>query len=339
MLQIIPLLFAHKNKFNSFQFELRNQKLCHALTSSPKPTDEFLGEAQIKLFNDRNIISEPKPFYCLHHFNIDRYEIFQAVENVLTRLDYEKTEVNLSTIHESRCDLLWSYQLHDIETTVKWNQLGYFKKVNHIPGNFHLTSKSIFGVNTTSKYVPKSFTDSKKLLKYATEYPKKKFVIKLKSNRGIKLVENISDVDFTENPFDLTGYFGQEFIDNPLLFDGHKFDFGIFVAVTSVKPLRLYYYTKNMIIRFCRKKYSTRNPDDTESYVIGANIIPVWDFNGTRNFHEAGYSTKDIFEDILQKSSVNVGDIWKKIEEAIKEIVVSKEKLFCKSVSILDKEF
>lgn len=34
--------------------------------------------------------------------------------------------------------------------------------------------------------------------------------------------------------------FIQEFIANPLLFNGYKFDIGVYVVITSVLPLRIY---------------------------------------------------------------------------------------------------
>ncbi len=39
---------------------------------------------------------------------------------------------------------------------------------------------------------------------------------------------------------DFGNTFLQEFISNPLLIDGYKFDIGVYVVITSVKPLRIY---------------------------------------------------------------------------------------------------
>lgn len=46
-----------------------------------------------------------------------------------------------------------------------------------------------------------------------------------------------------------------EYIDSPLLFNGFKFDLRIYVAITSINPLRLYIY-EDGLTRFATNKYS-----------------------------------------------------------------------------------
>ena len=45
-----------------------------------------------------------------------------------------------------------------------------------------------------------------------------------------------------------------EYIDNPLTFNGFKFDLRIYVAITSVNPLRIYIYEEGLT-RFATCKY------------------------------------------------------------------------------------
>ena len=44
-------------------------------------------------------------------------------------------------------------------------------------------------------------------------------------------------------------------IDNPFLLDGYKFDLRIYVALTSINPLRIYIYEEGLV-RFATVKYS-----------------------------------------------------------------------------------
>jgi len=46
-----------------------------------------------------------------------------------------------------------------------------------------------------------------------------------------------------------------EYIHNPLLFDGFKFDLRVYVAITSINPLRLYIY-EDGLTRFATGKYN-----------------------------------------------------------------------------------
>lgn len=45
------------------------------------------------------------------------------------------------------------------------------------------------------------------------------------------------------------------YISNPLLINGYKFDLRIYVAMTSINPLRIYIY-KEGLVRFATDQYT-----------------------------------------------------------------------------------
>lgn len=63
----------------------------------------------------------------------------------------------------------------------------------------------------------------------------------------------------------------QQYIEDPLLIDGFKFDLRIYVAVTSVNPLRLYVYDEGLV-RFASERYDTSNLKNVFSHLTNYSI-------------------------------------------------------------------
>jgi hypothetical protein len=57
-----------------------------------------------------------------------------------------------------------------------------------------------------------------------------------------------------------------EYISNPLLIDGYKFDLRVYVAITSFNPLRVYIYDEGLT-RFATVKYNSDNSKVKNRYV------------------------------------------------------------------------
>lgn len=107
------------------------------------------------------------------------------------------------------------------------------QKVNHFPGCGYITNK-VNLATTNIKYIPPAFklpTDKQKLLDYSKNNPNKSFVQKNNDHRDIS-IKSIKDIDL-----DKEGTFVQEYVDKPLLVNGHRFDIGIYTVITSVDPL------------------------------------------------------------------------------------------------------
>ena len=142
-------------------------------------------------------------------------------------------------------DVLWSIKA-PFRDIIK-GRLQPHQKVNHFPGTGFITSK-VRLTSTELKWIPRAFRlpkDKDKFLKYVKDHPDKLWVKKSNTHRGIK-VQDVSSMNLTEE-----GFFVQEFIQNPLLVDGYKFDIGVYVVMTSVDPLRVYFLgTKYSFIVF-----------------------------------------------------------------------------------------
>jgi hypothetical protein len=275
-----------------------------------------------------------RPKYILHLKNPkNNSKTLIAVDNVLARLGYEK--ISTTGLEPSQYptdwNIFWSFAHHDrIKDQVNFTSAQFHQRMNHFPGNYALVSKSVLATQTKLKFIPRAFLTSQDVQAYAKKHPAKRFVMKLKGNRGVKLVKP-EDMNFTKTPA-LDTYFAQEFIENPLLWHGHKFDFSIFVAITSVNPLRFYYYSKNVNLRFCQKPYDTSDPEDVHSYVIGTDILPAQVFSGTREFVNRDYTYRDAFEAFMRGKGANLDEIWLKVEDLITQVVITKEKTIAEGV-------
>ena len=130
------------------------------------------------------------------------------------------------------------------------------------------------------------------LKKYAKLHPKKKFIKKSKTKGGISYAKDVSNMNFTSDD----SYFVQELVQNPLLIDGKMFELSIFVLITSVDPLRLYYFPQNVIPRFCPEKYDHSDFSVTDSFVVGDSHITPLDFEATREYFLNGYTFRDAID-------------------------------------------
>ena len=63
----------------------------------------------------------------------------------------------------------------------------------------------------------------------------------------------------------------QQYIQNPLLIDGYKWDLRIYVAVTSINPLRIYVYEEGLV-RFASEKYDTSDLKNIFSHLTNYSI-------------------------------------------------------------------
>jgi tubulin monoglycylase TTLL15 len=221
-----------------------------------------------------------------------------------------------------------------IFTGFEKKKLKKHQKLNHFPGILNLVSKADMAYNNRDlKYILPSFqipTDIESLKKFIKKNPKKKVLEKNLYNRGVRI---ITTKDIKTDTKDEVYY--QQFMDNPFLIDGHAFDFGVYVLITSVNPLRIYRYFGDNFIRFCAEKYHPFDAKNTNKYVVNDNSVPSYLMPTFKMAHEKfKFSTKIIFENEIQRRGFNVTDFWTRIDDAIVSIVINSEDMIIDAVII-----
>ncbi|ODN04837.1 Tubulin polyglutamylase TTLL6 [Orchesella cincta] len=238
--------------------------------------------------------------------------VFEAFE----RLGYARVNVS-----DENWDVLWS---HDYPFRVLNEQLVKLKpsqKVNHFPGSGYITNKMNLATSDLA-YVPKAFQipkDKNKLMDYARKNLHKKFVQKSNNHRGIR-IEKLEKLDLSKN-----GTFIQEYIGNPLLINGHKFDIGVYTVLTSINPLRIYIY-RDVLFRFCPEQYHPFDPDVVEKYVVGDDYLPLWKVPDLEKYYnDLGFGMRDSFDAWYASKGKSPESVWAQVESAIRTIYLSKE--------------
>ncbi|CAG0885617.1 unnamed protein product, partial [Cyprideis torosa] len=155
------------------------------------------------------------------------------IHRVFQRLGYGR--IVSDKMPTSNWSVLWSFVYPFVELEQEISNLRPHQRVNHWPGTGFLHKLTL--VTSDFRFVPKAFrlpNQKDDFLKFAEQHPEKLFVQKNNGHRGVQ-VKTVSEMNVTAS-----GTFIQEFITNPFLIDGFKFDIGVYTYITSVDPLRIY---------------------------------------------------------------------------------------------------
>lgn len=278
-----------------------------------------------KLFSENQLTK--KPIYWLYGRSADESHL-KHVKLVLKRLGFERG----SNITD--WDLLWA---HDYPYTILSPQLQQslkpHQKINHFPGCGYLTNK-VDLVTSNLKYIPKAFKlpkDKDKFMEYANSNPKKLFVQKHNQHRHIN-IRSLDEINFSDGES-----FIQEYVDNPLLVDGHKFDIGVYVIITSVDPLRVYIYNGDVLFRYCPVKYYPFDPKNVDKYIVGDDYLPTWEVPSlTKYYNGLGFGMRESFNAYLRAMDRDPTKVWEQVEDAIRIAILAKEKHIVDIVSNIE---
>ena len=131
---------------------------------------------------------------------------------------------------------------------------------------------------------------------------------------------NPSSVIFNANP---NFRFLQVFLENPFLVDGHSFDIGIYVLITSIDPLRIYRYKRENLFRFCPEPYHPFNPNNHKKFIVQEDHISFWEMNVFKELAlKFNFSQSVIFKLYLRQNGCDPEELWTKFDEAISTVML-----------------
>ncbi|XP_003740971.1 tubulin polyglutamylase TTLL4 [Galendromus occidentalis] len=234
---------------------------------------------------------------------------------------FRRSGYRVETTKPPHWDVLWSHEYPFGELSTDLSNLTPGQKVNHVPGTGFITNKVSLATGSFTKHIPRAFRlpkQKQEFLNYARANPRTLWVQKSNDHRGI-VAKQAAEVEVH-----LEDTFVQQFIEDPLLVDGHKFDIGVYVVMTSIKPLRVYIYEGDALLRFCSKPYD-KSSKDLDSYVVGDNYLPTWDVPSLKEFYNRHkLSMKQSLNLHLRQKGLNPDKIWKQINEAVSSVYFEK---------------
>ena len=174
-----------------------------------------------------------------------------------------------------------------------------YQKINHFPQSFQVGRKDMMWKNLSRmrrvfpeyNFCPKTYLFPDDFRKFTmdreAENYKHMYIMKPSASscgRGIKVVGCKQEVK--RKP----GYVVSQYVSNPHLIDGFKYDLRIYALVTSFDPLKVYLF-KEGLARFATQKYTNSQKATEKRYI-----------------HLTNYSVNKKSEDYVKAGGANKGD-------------------------------
>lgn len=262
-------------------------------------------------------------------------------------------------------DICWSWGYTEF---AKLGRLEDQHRVNHLPGSYVLVTKDhihktlsdlqrVYGYSNFD-FVPKQFLlPSEEVLfkkaydaslKHVASYKKvkmdraygRRWLVKSQGHRGVRMLNNLDELPALRQENVLLSQCIE-----PYLVDGRKFDLGVYVAVTSILPLRIYVYD-NILLRFCKQRYPRPLSADSpkESYVV-VDYIPPWhipdlspSYSTLPSASHEGTNHWDALLDYMEKmDGIDRHFVKSAVHDSIAKLIVANRGHFMESIDELKK--
>jgi tubulin monoglycylase TTLL15 len=113
-------------------------------------------------------------------------------------------------------------------------------------------------------------------------------------------------------------------VQNPLLVDGRAFDFGVYVLISSIEPLRIYRWKGDIMLRFFSELYHPFDAKNISKFVAMEDFYHYWEIPSLEGTEKLEFSCQDALDHILLKQGADLSKIWKEIDDAIVSLTLTK---------------
>lgn len=233
----------------------------------------------------------------------------------------------------------WTIMWHGgaVKTAV-YQAMTRYQKINHFPRSHEITRKDLMYKNLAKMqvlhgarafdFVPKTYIMPQDAgqLEYEMNLIEATWIVKPSASsqgKGIFLTKRFVDVPKKDHVV-------SQYIENPLLIDGLKFDLRIYVAITCFNPLRIYMY-KDGLVRFATHKYNNAGKGNRFMYLTNYSVNKHSEkFVENNNALEDGTGSKwsiTALRKLFVEQGIDDEKLWLKIKDLVIKAIISIEGL------------
>ncbi|CAG9328553.1 unnamed protein product [Blepharisma stoltei] len=218
--------------------------------------------------------------------------------------------------------------------------LNEYQRISHFPNSFELTRKDRMCANIVAMqkkfgkeafdFIPDTFILPDEYSDFYNHFYRNKssqWILKPSASsrgRGIYLIESIDDV-----PTDESCIISQ-YIQNPLLINGLKFDIRLYVLITSIEPLKIYIYEEGLA-RFASEPYTAGNKSNhfihLTNYSVNKNNNKFVQNNDWRQDDVGHKWSLHALMKHLEGIGVDTDLMWNRIYDLIVKALISVEEI------------
>eukprot|EP00210_Caulerpa_lentillifera_P003779 g3610.t1 len=274
-----------------------------------------------------SINSTSRPKYYIPNEKSDFLEhvkdaFARAGYELITNENYTENWHTMWTFHNP----FWNRE-PSVDLPTMMQELKPHQKVNHLPGASRFTSKIELTKHLNHlHFLPRSYLLPNQYSDFLDFCNKSKdsggyWVRKGGSHRGVKIVRP-DDPSLNSSEKEVVV---QQYI-KPYLIDNKQWDLGIYIAITSIEPLRVYYFD-NVLIRACTEDFEEDLMNaKRDSYVVSDDYLPPWGLPSLRPYYTWGMSTLNVIRAHFHAQGIDFDEIFEEMKWKVLELIKSNVK-------------